>query len=155
MRCFLILLATVSMVAGAQPTDAKKKEFAKLQGQWEIVSVELDGKDISSLFKNGKAIVKDNQIEVSIESGRKLARSFQLDVTTTPRCVDFQIVDAKGKATGTIQEGIYEWQKDSLRICILIKDGVKERPLEFSTQPQSGRILYVIKRKSPGEEKGQ
>ncbi len=146
MRVLLVTMVGFYLAGdpGAIGADTKK-ELAKFQGEWRFVSVEFDGKDAMNIFKDAKVVVEGSKLALIFPSA-KLIRGFKLGLTTTPKCVDFRGFDAKGKPDGNDTEGIFEWQGERLRLCVSIKDGVKERPVEFSAKPNSGRILYVVER---------
>lgn len=147
MRILLVLTLGMLGLAGDRTSDPAKKELDKFQGEWRFVSVEYDGKDFTHVFKDAKAVVQGNKIKLMFPTAT-LIRAFKLGLTTTPKCVDFQGLDAKGKPDGNDTEGIWEWKGDALRLCVSIKDGVKERPPDFSAKPNSGRILYVVEKKT-------
>lgn len=147
MKTIVTLLVGVLIVDDGPKPDPVKKELDKFQGTWEFVAVEFDGKDLMNIFKDAKAVVEADKVKLIFPSGTVLARRFKLGLTTNPKCVDFFGLDKKGKPDGNNTEGIYEWKEDNLRLCVSIKDGVKERPLEFTAKPGTGCILYVAKRK--------
>lgn len=150
-------MRTVLVIAGLATAcfqaDPAKTELAKFQGEWKFVSVEADGQDVTEGLREAKILIKDDNFTLTLPAGdNKVLRGIKLGVTTTPRCIDFLGRDDKGKPDGKDIEGIYEWQKDRVRICVSTKDGIKERPLEFSAKSNSGRILLVMERK-PTDDK--
>lgn len=143
MRAVVIVAGLALAIAQADAT----KELTKFQGEWKFVSVEADGQDLTGALQDAKIAIKDAVFTLVFPSGDRVIRGLKLGVTTTPPCIDFLGRDDKGKPDGKDIEGIYEWQKDRVRICVSVKEGIKERPLEFSAKASTGRILLVMERK--------
>ncbi len=134
-------LATAPALAAA--ADDAKEDLKNGQGQWTIASVEIDGKDSTNAFKEAKIAIEDERVTLVFANGTKVVWTLKLDATVKPRCIDFK--NDKGETT----EGIYELKKDELKVCVSIKGGVAERPGDFTTASESGRILWVLRRSKP------
>jgi RNA polymerase sigma factor (sigma-70 family) len=130
----------------APKTDATKIDKAKLQGVWQIESMEGDGMQISP---DDLAAVDAEQKRVLIDGdkwitkngdGKEERRPFQLDATKTPRTINVRAQDDSFD-----QLGIYQLEGDDLKICFC--GGEKqERPTEFATKKGSPMIVFVYKR---------
>ena len=70
------------------------------------------------------------------------AGTCKLDPTKRPRAVDFTTTGDRGDRLTSL--GIYDLKGDTLRACFDARG--KERPTEFKTQANSGRVLFVIRR---------
>lgn len=68
--------------------------------------------------------------------------TYKLDPSTTPKIMDVTIT--AGEEKGTTFEGIYELDKDKLKICLRILG--KERPSEFATKANSNLVLLTLER---------
>jgi uncharacterized protein (TIGR03067 family) len=121
--------------------DDAAKEQQRVQGTWTFLSVEANGKSLDDLFKDAKVVVKDNRLTLTFAGGSKLIRTFKVFTDTKPRCVDFRAEDGKGDAS----EGIYEFKDGRLKVLVNIRDGGKERPVDFTAKDKSGHIYYVLK----------
>jgi uncharacterized protein (TIGR03067 family) len=138
-------LAAASL-AHAQPEKAKlQKELAQLQGVWRLIGFEIDGKEaFLQEHKQLRWVIKGNRV---LYGGDEFAR-LTLDPTTTPRCLDLARVKSK-----RVHEGIYELDKDRLKICVgVVTDGVKERPLRFGHKGIDKYRTMLFERDKPGTE---
>jgi uncharacterized protein (TIGR03067 family) len=131
---------------GAAQDDAVKKEQAKLQGVWQVLNSEEDGKATPEFIVQAlKLEIKGNQI--TIKGVEDLVKKFgkvtlTIDPATTPKIIDFKI--EAGSEKDNVYEGIYELKGDELRICASVVKGA--RPEEFKTKAGSNRALFVLKR---------
>jgi uncharacterized protein (TIGR03067 family) len=124
----------------AQPQDVTKDDKEKLQGVWQMESMEGDGQKVSSDdLKNAppeqtvgdKWITKDQQ------------QTFTLDPSKSPRAINIGAVD------GTIDQlGIYRLEGDQLTIYMWGGDqpAKQERPKAFTAGKGSKNILIGYKR---------
>ena len=76
--------------------------------------------------------------------GRTEAGTFTLDPSRKPKGIDVTPEDGKPIL------GIYQIDGDTHKVC-LAEPG-RERPTEFTTQPESGRSLYVMRRAKPAAQ---
>jgi uncharacterized protein (TIGR03067 family) len=126
--------------AGPKPEDAIAKERTSFQGTWRFVSLERDQKPERE-FEKYTAVLKGDQWTVS-EGDRIAAQTFfRPDPTKTPKTID--IVDIEN---GRVIREIYSLKTDTLTVC---DRGEKDRPTEFATKPDSGLVLFVLKRTKP------
>jgi uncharacterized protein (TIGR03067 family) len=148
----LVALPVVALVSfGAAPArdDAVKKELAKMQGSWQVVSGEEDGKPSSEyLTENLKWIIKGDQLSFTgiaplTDKAGKL--TLTIDASTTPKCIDLKV--EAGSLKGTVWEGVYEWKGEELKLCLHLAGG--KRPVEFGTKEGSNQVLFVLKREKP------
>ncbi len=144
-RC-LALLVIGLLVAADDPKDTKKKELDKLQGTWTASTIEYNGeKVLGDLVKELKVVIAGDALTLKSEASEveKYGKAtIKIDPTTTPKIVDFTI--SQGDEKGTSFEGIYDLDKDELKICL--KPFGKERPAKFESKADSGDVLIVLKR---------
>jgi uncharacterized protein (TIGR03067 family) len=147
----LLLSGSVSSVrADDARGDAIRGDLAKLQGTWQLLEAETDGRKMpEEQVKQFRVIIQGDRHTVQFGE-QVLAKEvrFQIDPTTEPRSVDDLLED------GRMIRGIYELQGDRLRSCVA---GVsKDRPTEFTAKPGSGQTLRVFTRVKPeGSGEGQ
>ena len=114
------------------------KDFAKLQGEWTLTSLEMDGEDAP--VSGGIAI--DGDRFRAIGMGADYSGTVELDEAAKPRHIDLIFTD--GPEAGNLNRGIYELSGDTLRLCLNMAG--KARPRSFSTKPGSGNALEVFRR---------
>ena len=136
----LILSALVAMIAlpdrpaPVQPTVSD--DLAKLDGTWAVVSYEYDG---GKLAPNQVATYP----RLIIHKGTyrwttgEVAYGMKIDPTKTPKLVEYTLADK-------LYLGIYELQGDIFRDCIAPPG--RDRPLDFTVPPGSGRMYFVYRR---------
>src|SRR6516162_4130124 len=96
--------------------DAVKKEREKLQGTWQVVSSEEDGRAMADVIvQNLKIVIKGDQINLS--GVEELVNQFgkitmKVDPGTMPKTIDFKIV--AGTEKDKTFEGIYVLKGDEL-----------------------------------------
>jgi uncharacterized protein (TIGR03067 family) len=140
-------LTSIALVPTARADDkaeAVKKELEKLQGEWQLVSAERDGKKIpEDKFKDESVTLEGDVLTVT--KGGKLMQTCKmtLDPTTSPKSFVREVTDGVNK--GMKFHGIYELDGDTLTGCHTVSD--KERPKEFSSK--NGASLFVHKRVKP------
>jgi uncharacterized protein (TIGR03067 family) len=148
MRPLLFAVCLIGLFLGAATAgdDAAKKELAKVQGTWQIVSAEQDGQPLpDSIVQNLKFVFKgDSLVLEGVDDVRQKAGKImlKLDTSTTPKCMDWKV--EAGSEKDKAFDGIYDWKDDQLRICLSTAPGV--RPGEFETKEGSKRVLFVLKR---------
>jgi uncharacterized protein (TIGR03067 family) len=124
--------------------DATTRELEQLQGTWQMVSHEVDGKPDEAL-KDAVRVVKGDKF--TIKQGDKVLRAatMKLDPTRTPKWID--ITFTEGPEKGKVRRGIYVLEGDTQKICY--GDLNKERPTEFVSESGTGHRLVVFMRSKP------
>ncbi|HEY2157133.1 MAG TPA: TIGR03067 domain-containing protein, partial [Isosphaeraceae bacterium] len=113
----LIVIATAaSSRAAAGP--------AELQGRWELVSIEADGKGYPVDTPARCEIVGDR-----VRYGGSDLAVIAADPSASPRSIDLRF-----GATERTYEGVYAREKETLKVCLNRRtDVAKERPHVLST----------------------
>ena len=132
------------LIAADAKEDEAKKDLAKLQGTWTLVSGERDGKKFTQEeIKQSKLIVKGNTWRIPKSNvGTSQEGTFTLDPTKKPKWTDS--TTGSGPDKGKTWKGIYELEGDTQKVC-LAPPG-KDRPKEFTSKAGSGYIVQVWKR---------
>jgi uncharacterized protein (TIGR03067 family) len=131
-----IILAAAFLVAADKP-DPVKEDLAKLQGTWECVYVEQDGKYFAaSLVKKGNIFLTISEGSYTVTSSIKNAQGFiYLDPTKKPKTINGT------DANRTIKlRGIYHVEGDTLWLC-----GGTQCPKGFTTK-NNGAYMAMLKR---------
>lgn len=137
--CWLLLLLGSERKRRA-PTASPNEEFAKVQGTWEFVSMEVEGtKKPEEEFKKYTAVLEGDQWMVYEGTNVKAQTPFELDPRANPKTIDLFPSD------GRVLQGIYTLKDDQLTMC---DRGTEkgDRPTEFGTKPDSGLVLVVLRR---------
>lgn len=129
------------LIAADSSDDTAKKDTAKFQGTWTLISAERDGKKtpeedakkIKLTIQGDKYVMRRDSLVVS-------EGTFKLDPTKKPKEIDETIT--AGPNMGMVFQAIYEIIDDEHhKICFAV--GGKARPTAFSSE--SG-LLQVWKR---------
>jgi len=146
---FLLGIATSLVLVSAPLDKSALSDKEKLQGTWQLVSVELNKQNIPlEDLKSGKVVVTA-QLVVNGDSyvftvgEERLELTFKMDQTKTPRAIDMTIV--AGEEKGKVYRGIYKLDGDMYTICRNFESD-KGRPTEFATKVDSGLMIVVWKR---------
>jgi uncharacterized protein (TIGR03067 family) len=139
----LLPAVCVVLLLGADKKDDGKKDMAKLEGEWSMVSGERDGQALpEDLVKDAKRVAKAGETTVTIGGQQFLKAKFTVDPSKKPKAIDYTVTEGPNK--GKTQLGIYELDGDTVKFCFAAPD--KERPKEFKTAAESGLTLSVWKR---------
>ena len=136
MRSFVLIAAV--LIAADSGDDAAKKDLAKFQGNWTLISAERDGKKTpEEEAKKIKLTVQGNKFVLRKDSVVISEGTMTLDASEKPKEIDETITTGPNK--GKVFSAIYEIDDEQHKICFA--PAGKERPTEFSSG--SGRLLQV------------
>ncbi len=143
MRAFVSLIAFTVLLGADAPADAVKKDMAKLDGEWSMVSAERDGQAIPEEFaKTGKRVAKDGVTTVTFGDMLLMKAKFTINPSKKPKTIDYKITD--GMEKGKTRLGIYELDGDTAKFCFGAPGD--KRPTDFTAKEGSNRTLSVWKR---------
>jgi uncharacterized protein (TIGR03067 family) len=143
--CFLMIPLALLFLAADEKKDAAKDEQGKLQGTWNVTAVEFDGQDVSGEVKDMQFVIKDNAVTVKgdyPEQDKYSKFTFTLDPAANPK--GFDIVIKAGGEKGAKFPGIYQLEKDKLKLCLRLIG--KQRPKNFATEAGSTLALLTLER---------
>ena len=149
----LLLLAVGLQIAADQPSDdAIKKEMKKLDGTWVVQSVvrdprekgEGEGKDLRIIISGVNAVVKAAGEDKTLGKA-----AIKIDPTKKPKTID---ITGEGEMAAVL--GIYELERDTLRVCWGPSEKM-QRPTQLTSKPGSGQSLVVLKRGKPPTATGR
>lgn len=126
------------------PKDAVlKRELARLQGGWQIESMEEDGEKTAPGDLKGRSLFfgrdtflfrrPDNLIQIGM---------LKLDPSKTIKTVNATIM--RGPQKGETMLGIYAVEGDALKVCFHVPG--EQRPNEFTAPAGSSRLMITCKR---------
>ena len=117
----LLTVGLVLFVSQARADDKEDKE--KLQGEWSLASVELNGK--SQKIPGAMYKFEGNKVYASRTGVEEAEGSFDIDSSKKPKTLDMT-----GK--GQLLKAIYELDGDTLKICMPGGSDLP-RPTEFKS----------------------
>jgi uncharacterized protein (TIGR03067 family) len=142
MRALATGLVVLALVGAGTAQDAKK-EMAQLDGEWAMVSGEIDGQAMpEEMRKTATRVVKDGETTVTVGGQLFMKAKFAIDPAKKPKTIDYTMTG--GPTQGKTQLGIYELDGDTVKFCF--SGPGKDRPTDFTTKEGSGRTLSVWKR---------
>jgi uncharacterized protein (TIGR03067 family) len=142
----LSLILPAALLLAAEPADDAKKELEKLQGEWVMAALEVDGKAVpEEKLRDTTLTIKDDKYIVTVKE-TKHEVTFKLDPSQKPKAIDMSFPD--GANLAKVGKGIYKIDGDTFVMCRAQMPD-QARPTEFGTWPNTGYFLVTWKRKSP------
>jgi uncharacterized protein (TIGR03067 family) len=152
MRYYGMLVVAAGLLAVAVRADETKEvagDKKHVQGEWQVVSSEVEGEKAPAEFlKQCKVVVKDDTIAFVV-GDEKHEHKFKLDPTTSPKSIDMEGLDGADK--GKTMFGIYTVEKGVIKLCLPIRAGNKatERPKEFKTKEGDRLSVFTLEPSKP------
>ena len=139
----MLLTPIIAMALVAPARDTAQEELDALQGTWQVVSYERDGKPGDAKAIEGRTLVVDKGTFVDAQAGKTLGKgTLTLDPAASPRTIDALFTE--GFPKGKTSKGIYERDGDTLKACAATIG--KDRPTNFTAPAGSGRMLVTYRR---------
>ena len=117
----------------------------KLQGVWNIVSLEIDGRTMPASMLGGARIEIQGDHFTSIGMGATYEGKIEIDATRIPRTLNMNFT--AGPEKGNTSLGIYELDEDTWRLCITTRGA--DRPTTFAGEAGTGNAFEILKRAKP------
>jgi RNA polymerase sigma factor (sigma-70 family) len=128
---------------GAGPAASPEADREKLQGSWQVVSIEKVGQLEAN--PEMKFVFADNQLTLIVAGIRTPPMLFVLDPSQEPKAIDYSM------PAGKVLRGIYQVDGDSLQLCLdydVAGTGGK-RPTAFRPQPDAPVLVLRRERAEP------
>jgi uncharacterized protein (TIGR03067 family) len=134
--------------ATAHAADPAADEVKELQGTWQAVEIETQGKKVSKDspdVKNLRFVFDGQKITLPFPGGGSRKQTYKLDATKSPKEIDITSLD--GQEKDQTAACIYKLDGDHLTICIpyFTKDPSR-RPKEFKTGADDGMMVISLER---------
>jgi uncharacterized protein (TIGR03067 family) len=139
------LLATIGLAALVVADEAAdKKDKEKLQGTWNAVSGEKEGKDDPEAKEHALVFEGD---KFSVKRGDKVfvRGTFKIDASKSPKTMDIEISEGPDDVKGKTAKAIYALDGDELTWCVA-EPGSGERPEKLATKEGVKQMLVKLKR---------
>jgi len=151
MKCTLVrvateFIATLIVSAGISDEKATRSDLERLQGEWTMVSGEIQGEAMPDEIRTtARRVAKENETTVTVSGQLFMKARFTLEPSKKPKSIDYEMtgVPTEGKR----QLGIYEIDGEAVKFCFASPGN--DRPTEFKTAAGDGRTLSVWKRVKP------
>jgi uncharacterized protein (TIGR03067 family) len=137
----LEIVGLLSLVLAAPPEDAVRREHEQFDGNWRLVSVEVNGERMPAQQVNNFSLTFKSGKFTSHNAGDKRTGKYTVDPASKPKTID--IVPDDGPDKGKTWSLIYTLDGNTLRICGR-KIG-EARPTSFDTKDQKEVILMVLR----------
>ncbi len=136
------MLALFVSHSAARADDAIQKEIAKLQGTWQLVSIEVGGmKEPNKNVGNNRLVVKGEKFFLTDEDKMTGGGTFKIiEVVGKTRKTNLTFTDG-----GLLGGGftLARWlDDDTFQTCF----HAQKRPTEFTASEQEGQVLMTFKR---------
>ncbi len=144
----LSLLDGMTVLAGLAlaADDASKADTDKYTGTWTIVSLEVDGmKAPEDQIKGMKVVLEPGKYTIKKDGKTLETGTYKLDASKKPKAIESTPADGDDKGKQFL--GIYEIDGDNSKVCFSTPG--KDRPTEFATKKDAGKLLYIMKRDKP------
>lgn len=116
---------------------------AELQGSWELVSMQWDGRNYPGEV-SGRIVIQGDKA-TSFGGRKPVTYSLEIDPDKTPAQLNM-LLNVDGQLR--IKQCIYKLDGDTLTLCHHFKSN-NPRPTKFKTETGDGFLLSVLKRESP------
>jgi uncharacterized protein (TIGR03067 family) len=128
--------------AAPVPAVAAADHVDELSGEWQMVSCIRDGYTLEPMLVNsGRRIGRGNETITMFGKQVFMRARYTLDAGQSPKTIDYAIT--AGSAKGKTQYGIYEMDRELLRICYAGPE--KSRPTDFLSATGDGKTVTVWK----------
>ena len=119
-------------------------DLDKLQGTWNVKSLEADGKKMPAVAFNGAHLVIRKNTFTSVGMGATYEGALEMDPGQHPKT--FDLLFTAGPEKGNRNLGIYKLDGDRWTICLATRG--TQRPASFATKPNTGFMLEILERSS-------
>jgi RNA polymerase sigma factor (sigma-70 family) len=143
--------STASGRAAPQKQTDEQKERKMLEGTWEMIAVESDGKKQDATQRKTRLTFRDKAF--TLEQGEKVTArgTFTIDPSKKPRPLDLTFTE--GGMAGKTVPAIYEVKGDELWECFAATGDA--RPTGFTAEKGSNRLLFIYRRVKSAEVPGE
>jgi len=132
-------------LTGAEKDNARLRERQKLQGAWDVVSCQIDGRAVE--IPRFSRFVFDGASVTVEEKTESFETMFALDVTKKPKKLTLFAPPNREKGP---TNGVYSLKGDTLVICLALQPNASV-PAELETTEGDGRLLITLQRTSEDE----
>src|SRR5437016_7033833 len=111
----LLLALPVALLTAAGPADEAKKDLDKLQGEWVMAALEVDGKPVPEEKLRGTTLTIKGDKYITSVKDTKHEVTIKLDPSQKPKAIDMSFPD--GTNAPKVGKGIYKVDGDTFVLC--------------------------------------
>jgi RNA polymerase sigma factor (sigma-70 family) len=139
----------------------KVDEKEKLQGAWQLVSLQMDGLTVGEgrpELKDAHLIIKQKTLTLHApetllhgSEAKEAVAYFKLDLSQTPEVMVLAWKKCPwNDRKNFVSKAIFAMEGDQLKLCLSLKK--EEAPRDFSASVGSEQLLWIFKRIPPGRD---
>jgi uncharacterized protein (TIGR03067 family) len=140
----LTIFAAVLLLAGQPAADAPKKDLVKLQGEWVIAALEVNGADVPPDRLAGTVLTVKDDLYTVVFKDTTVRCQITLDPAKDPREIDMLFLDGANK--DRTQKGIFRFKDEGFQLVRGLAPE-QNRPRDFATWPESNYFMVTWKKK--------
>ena len=127
-------------------------DLDRLQGEWTIASIEIEGNAMSSP-PDARIVIKGHKFKSTGMGANEYNGRLELDESKKPRRLDMHFTTGpqKGIVNPCIYEFNGEFKGDELKLCIAMQGTT--RPKKFASSPGTGFAFEILTRGKPASAK--
>jgi uncharacterized protein (TIGR03067 family) len=145
MRQTVVILLTVALISSADEPKVAVKDKEALQGLWQAVQLEANGKKAPDEAVTAFQIQIDANHLVFNPATDNRKHTYVIDSDAKPKSID--LTPAGGPEKGKqLPCAIYKLEDDTLTICIDKEGKAGKRPTEFRTTAGDGFSLFTLEK---------
>jgi uncharacterized protein (TIGR03067 family) len=141
------VVCSAMIVASGLAAPLGKGGRPELDGEWQATTHEVEGK-ARPAPETLRIVITGDELSIYLADGKANKSKFKLGGGEAPAAID--LTPDYGVFKGRACAGIYELDKDRLRICVIERDDRGRdpgtRPTAFKTEPRDGLVLLTLKR---------
>jgi uncharacterized protein (TIGR03067 family) len=130
----------------AAQTPKEKTDQDRLQGEWQLVGLEVREESVPAAKLAGTTLVIRGDKYATVVKKKEYPTTFKLDPKQDPKHIDMFLPDDSG--TPRLAKGIYKLDGDKLVICRGQAAG-GERPRDFVSSATNDVFVVTWERKAP------
>jgi len=143
--CISAAMMAITLVGLCAAADDASDDLKALQGTWDLIYFERDGKEVKLQSETKSTNTGDKWV---VKRGDQViaAGTMKVDPSKKPKASETTYTEGPDK--GKTFKGIYEFNGDTVKFC-RAGSPEDEHPTEFKTRPDSRQLVTVYKRSKP------
>jgi uncharacterized protein (TIGR03067 family) len=138
----LAAVLAVALVDLNATADDAKDDLKALQGTWNLIYFERDGKEVKQQNDTRSINTGDRFV---VKRGDQIIAAGTMRVDPNKKPKEFESTYTEGPDKGKTLKGIYQLDGDTVKFC-RAGSPTDTRPTEFKTKPDGGQFVAVYKR---------
>jgi uncharacterized protein (TIGR03067 family) len=132
---FLAVMSSLSYAPAPEMADLAKQDLGKMQGEWEILSVECQESPLPT--NHLRLVICENGLKMDSDTSNGRWVTITLNARARPKTIDLALLTGEGTASG-----VYEVQGNTLKLCFTV--GGFPRPKKISTSNRDEVAVHGV-----------